>query len=135
MTLEHVAIWTDNLEILKDFYVKYLDGKSNKKYVNLSKNYESYFISFGNGARLELMSRPNIPDNLNDTVSLQHKGIIHLAFEAVTRAEVDDKVCLFTANGFPILDGPRVTGDGYYEFVTLDPEKNRIEITTRSKED
>ena len=131
MILEHAAIWTDHLEILKDFYITYLGGKSGVKYVNPSKNYESYFISFGNGARLELMSKPNIPDNLNDTVSFQHKGIIHLAFEAASRQEVDEKARLFLANGFLLLDGPRVTGDGYYEFVTLDPDKNRIEVTTQ----
>ena len=133
MTLEHAAIWTDNLEALKDFYVRYLDGQSNKKHVNEKKQYESYFISFGSGARLELMTRPNISDNQNDTILLQHKGIIHLAFEAVTRQEVDEKAKLFSANGFQILDGPRTTGDGYYEFVTLDPDHNRIEITTRDR--
>lgn len=131
MNLEHAAIWTDNLEVLKEFYVKYLDGRSNKKYINERKQYESYFISFQSGARLELMTRPNLPDNKNDTVSLQHKGIIHLAFETATKEEVDEKARLFASNGFEILDGPRITGDGYYEFVTLDPDKNRIEITTR----
>jgi len=131
MILEHTAIWTDKLEALKEFYVNYLGGTSNKKYVNQSKKFESYFISFGDGARLELMSKPNIPENLNDPILLQHKGIIHLAFEAATRQEVDEKARLFSANGFQILDGPRVTGDGYYEFVTHDPDHNRIEVTTR----
>jgi len=131
MILEHAAIWTDNLEALKDFYVRYLDGKSGKKYTNESKKYESYFISFGEGARLELMTRPHLPENLNDTISQQHKGIIHLAFETATKQEVDEKALLFAANGFRILDGPRITGDGYYEFVTHDPDYNRIEITSR----
>jgi lactoylglutathione lyase len=130
MILEHVAIWTDNLETMKDFYVKYFDGQSSKKYVNTAKQYESYFITFQSGARLELMTRPNLPENKNDTIMLQHKGIIHLAFEAATKKEVDKKSMEFIANGFQILDGPRITGDGYYEFVTLDPDKNRIEITT-----
>ena len=131
MIFEHTAIWTDNLEALKDFYVKYLDGRSNNIYTNEKKQYQSYFISFGSGARLELMTRPNIPENQNDTISSQHIGIIHLAFEAATKQEVDEKARLFTTNGFQILDGPRTTGDGYYEFVTLDPDNNRIEITTR----
>ncbi len=134
MNLEHAAIWTDNLDALKEFYVKYLDGKSNEKYTNHRKQYESYFISFQSGARLELMTRPNLPDNQNDTVSLQHKGIIHLAFETETKKEVDEKARLFASNGYQILDGPRTTGDGYYEFVTLDPDKNRIEITTRDND-
>jgi lactoylglutathione lyase len=130
MILEHAAIWCKDLEAMKDFYVKYLDGVSNQKYVNEAKRYESYFVSFGEGARLELMSKPNIPENLNDAISSQHKGIIHLAFETASRKEVDEKARLFVANGFQLLDGPRVTGDGYYEFVTHDPEYNRIEITT-----
>ena len=132
MIFEHAAIWTDNLEALKEFYVKYLGGKSNEKYINEKKLYQSYFISFGSGARLELMTRPNIPVNQNDTISLQHKGIIHLAFEAATKEEVDEKAKLFINSGFQILDGPRTTGDGNYEFVTLDPDNNRIEITTQN---
>jgi lactoylglutathione lyase len=131
MILEHAAIWTDNLEAMKEFYVKYLNGQSGNQYINEKKKYQSYFISFESGARLELMTRPNIPDNLNDTVSLQHKGIIHLAFEAATKQEVDKKAKEFAKNGFTVVDGPRTTGDGYYEFVTLDPDCNRIEITTK----
>jgi len=134
MILEHAAIWTDNLERLKDFYVQLLDGRSGEKYVNQKKSSESYFITFGHGARLELMTRPNLPDNQNDTVHFQHKGIIHLAFETATKKEVDEKARLFESNGFEILDGPRTTGDGYYEFVSLDPDKNRIEITTREND-
>jgi lactoylglutathione lyase len=132
MILEHVAIWTDNLETLKDFYVQYFDGLAGEKYTNITKQYESYFITFRSGARLELMTRPFLPENMNDTIGLQHKGIIHLAFEAATKKEVDEKALEFIANGFQILDGPRITGDGYYEFVTLDPDNNRIEITTHN---
>ena len=80
MILEHVAIWTDRLEELKDYYVKYFDGTPNDKYINNKKQFHSYFISFKTGARLEIMAMPNIPENLNDTVTRQHKGIIHLAF-------------------------------------------------------
>ena len=131
MILEHVAIWTDDLERLIAFYTKFFDGKANKIYINKAKQYESYFITFRSGARLELMTRPFLPENMNDTIGLQHKGIINLAFEAATKKEVDEKALEFIANGFQILDGPRVTGDGYYEFVTLDPDNNRIEVTTR----
>jgi lactoylglutathione lyase len=133
MILEHAAIWTDRLEELKEYYIRYFGGKSNSKYSNAAKQYESYFITFESGARLELMTRPNLPENLNDTIVLQHKGLIHLAFEAATRHEVDVKAREFADAGFPILDGPRNTGDGYYEFVTLDPDNNRIEITTKNR--
>src|SRR5436190_20279093 len=91
MTLEHVAIWTDKLEELKDYYVKYFDGLSNAEYVNELKQFHSYFLTFKSGARLEIMSMPNIPDNMNDRVTKQHKGIIHLAFGVDSITEVDEK--------------------------------------------
>ena len=77
------------------------------------------------------MSMPNIPDNLNDKIIRQHKGIIHLAFGVDTLQEVDEKAVQLKADGFAILSGPRKTGDGYYEFETLDPDQNRIEVTCR----
>lgn len=129
MTLEHVAIWTDKLEVLKDFYIKYFDGVANSKYTNESKQFNSYFLTFRSGARLELMSMPDIPDNTNDRVARQHKGIIHLAFGVNSMTEVDQKAIQLKDAGFPILSGPRKTGDGYYEFETLDPDNNRLEVT------
>lgn len=130
MTLEHVAIWTDQLETLKTYYSKYFGGTAGEKYVNANNQFQSYFLTFESGARLELMSMPNIPDNLNDRVKAQHKGIIHLAFGATDKHEVDQKAMLLRNDDFPILSGPRKTGDGYYEFETLDPDNNRIEVTT-----
>ena len=134
MTLEHVAIWTDHLEELKDFYVKHFWGKSNNKYTNEKKQFESYFLTFDSGARLEIMRMKDIPGNLNDTVSKQHKGIIHLAFGVKTKQEVEEKAKQLEADGFKILSGPRKTGDGYYEFETLDPDNNRLEVTTKVTE-
>jgi lactoylglutathione lyase len=131
MTLEHVAIWTDNLEALKDYYVKYFEAVPNDKYTNVKKDFHSYFLSFKSGARLELMTMPNIPVNSNDTIVKQHKGIIHLAFGVDTTAEVEAKATQLQANGFKILSGPRITGDGYYEFETLDPDNNRLEVTAK----
>ena len=131
MTLEHVAIWTDHLEELKDYYVKYFGGTSNDKYTNAAKGFQSYFLSFASGARLELMMMPNIPANSNDTIGSQHKGIIHLAFGVNSVAEVEDKAEQLKTAGFPILSGPRKTGDGYYEFETLDPDNNRLEVTCK----
>lgn len=131
MTLEHVAIWTDNLEKLKDYYEKYFGGIPNAKYRNAKNQFQSYFLTFKSGARLELMTMPNIPDNINDRVIKQHKGIIHLAFGAEIRKEVDEKAKRLQADGFKILSGPRKTGDGYYEFETLDPDNNRLEVTVK----
>ncbi|MGZ8552685.1 MAG: VOC family protein [Chitinophagaceae bacterium] len=129
MTLEHVAIWTSNLEVLKEYYVKYFQGIPNNKYTNSKNNFNSYFLSFASGARLELMAMPGIPANQNDTIQKQHRGIIHLAFGVDTIEEVEEKAKQLQADGFPILSGPRKTGDGYYEFETLDPDNNRIEVT------
>lgn len=129
MTLEHVAIWTDNLEKLKDYYTKYFEGTPNEKYTNNSKQFESYFLSFESGARLELMQMENVPANQNDTINRQHLGIIHLAFGVDSMKQVDEKANQLKEDGFPILSGPRKTGDGYYEFETLDPDNNRLEVT------
>ena len=129
MILEHVAIWTNQLEELKKYYEKYFGGKSNARYINNQKNFQSYFLSFRSGARLELMSMPAIPSNQNDTVHQQYLGIIHLAFGVESMQQVDDKAEELKADGYLILSGPRKTGDGYYEFETLDPDNNRIEVT------
>lgn len=133
MTLEHVAIWTNDLEAMKEYYTKYFNGLANDKYRNSNTGFESYFLTFESGARLELMSRPAVPKNLNDTVDKQHLGIIHLAFGVTTMDEVDQKAKQLRAHGFTILSGPRKTGDGYYEFETLDPENNRLEVTTSAQ--
>jgi len=129
MTLEHVAIWTNDIEKLKEYYIKYFGATSNDKYINGEKGFQSYFLSFESGARLELMSMPRIPANKNDTISLQHQGIIHLAFGVSTIDEVDQKAKQLRNDGYQILSGPRRTGDGYYEFETLDPDNNRLEVT------
>jgi lactoylglutathione lyase len=129
MTLEHVAIWTSQLENIKTYYEQYFGAKSNKKYTNTSNGFQSYFLQFESGARLEIMSKPGIPENKNDTVTAQHLGIIHLAFGVDTMQEVEDKAKQLQAAGYSILRGPRKTGDGYYEFETLDPDGNRLEVT------
>jgi lactoylglutathione lyase len=130
MTLEHVAIWTAQLEQLKAYYETYFGGKTNDKYTNPATGFQSYFLTFESGARLEIMSKPDIPASKNDTVNEQHLGIIHLAFGVATMQEVNAKAVQLQAAGFPVLCGPRKTGDGYYEFETLDPDNNRLEVTT-----
>lgn len=134
MILEHIAIWTENLEALKVYYTKYFGAISNEKYTNEKKNFQSYFLTFDSGARLEIMSMPNIPKNNNDRVTKQHLGIIHIAFGVTSRKLVDDKAKELADDGYSILSGPRQTGDGYYEFETLDPDDNRIEVTTTALE-
>ena len=131
MTLEHVAIWTNDIEKLKSYYTKYFQAISNDKYTNHKKQFKSYFLSFQSGARLEIMSMPDIPENQNDTIKKQHQGIIHLAFGVDTLVEVDAKAKELQHDGYRILSGPRKTGDGYYEFETFDPDNNRLEVTAK----
>ncbi len=128
MILEHVAIWTNDLERLKDYYEKFYSGKAGNKYRNESTEFESYFLTFESGARLEIMQRPDIPDNQNDVVHAQYLGIIHLAFGVSTMMEVEAKAQELVEHDYIILRGPRKTGDGYYEFETLDPDGNRLEV-------
>ena len=91
MILEHAAIWSKDIEKLKIYYCKYFDATSNEIYHNASKNFKSYFLRFETGTRLEIMQKPAIPGNLNDTIVSQHSGIIHLAFGVNTMREVNDK--------------------------------------------
>ena len=130
MILEHVAIWTDKLEALRSYYETHFGATSNQKYVNPSTHFESYFLTFESGARLELMYRPDIPANANDREVAQHQGLIHLAFGVESMQEVEEKAQSLAEAGFNILRGPRKTGDGYYEFETLDPDGNRLEVTS-----
>jgi lactoylglutathione lyase len=131
ISLEHVALWTTRLEVLKEYYVNYFGGIAGPKYRNETKDFESYFIAFSSGARLEIMSMPGIPENINDRIGTQHLGLIHMAFGVDTMEDVDAKANELKMNGHLIISGPRKTGDGYYEFETLDPDLNRLEVTTR----
>lgn len=128
MRIEHIAIWTRDLERLRNFYETYFAGRSNPKYVNLRKQFESYFLTFDDGARLELMHMPTVPLSLNDSTR-QFTGYIHLAFSVGSREAVAALAERLRTDGYRILDGPRTTGDGYYESSVLDPDGNRLEIT------
>ena len=128
MKIEHVAIYTRDLESLRSFYTKYFKAASNELYVNSRKGFSSYFLSFSDGARLELMQMESIPVSLNDPIA-QSTGIVHIAFSLGSRSAVDRMSERLRKDGFRILDGPRQTGDGYYECAFLDLDGNRIEIT------
>lgn len=128
MKITHIAIWTNNLENLKGFYLKYFNGKSNKKYKNTEKGFESYFISFDEGVKLELMNRIDISEEKN-SVNKEYIGISHFAFSVGTKKKVKELTEILRKDGYLIIGEPRITGDGFYESVILDPDKNRIEIT------
>ena len=128
MKIEHIAIWATDIENLKDFYVQYFQAVPGEKYFNLKKNFQSYFLSFDAGCRLEIMQMPGIPANLND-VYVQSVGIIHIAISVGSKTAVNALTEKLRVGGFEIVGEPRTTGDGYYESVVLDPEGNRIEIS------
>jgi lactoylglutathione lyase len=124
MKIEHLAIWVNDLELMKNFYCHFFNGKENLLYTNPNKKFSSYFISFPEGPRLELMHTPGLRKHMGSFT-----GYAHLAFALGSTTEVDRKTGELTAAGFNLLDGPRTTGDGYYESVIEDPEGNKIEIT------
>lgn len=128
MYIEHLAIWVSDFQPMIDFYSKYFGAKAGTKYLNPVKQFESVFLSFASGPRIELMKMPGIPASANDPYR-QFTGIVHFALSVGSAHAVDDLADRLLDDGFEKLDGPRVTGDGYYECVFLDPEKNRIEIT------
>lgn len=128
MRIEHIAIWADDLEKLKDFYVKYFAAAAGDKYINQDKNFESYFLSFEQGCRLEIMHQPSIPKNQNDTVE-QYRGLIHFAISVGDKSKVLELTEELREDGYEIVDEPRRTGDGYFESVILAPESNRMGIT------
>ena len=124
--IEHISLWATDIEKMKDFYVRFFGGKASEKYINPKKKFESYFIEFSSGTRLEIMHKDAMASkDKGDPVS----GYAHIAFSTGSKEKVDEFTVKMKKAGFEIADGPRMTGDGYYESVILDPEGNRIEIT------
>lgn len=126
MKIDHVAIYVENLEKTKDFFVKYLNGKSNNGYHNKTTDFRSYFIVFDDGARLEIMTRPEITNTGKEKF---RSGYVHVAFSVGSKEKVDFLTSRLKADGYEVLSGPRITGDGYYESCIVGIEGNQIEIT------
>ena len=124
--IEHIAMYVNDLEKARDFFVKYLDVKSNDGYHNVKTDFCSYFITFDGGARLELMNKPEMVDVEK---SLNRTGFIHIAFSVGSKARVDELTQTLNADGHQVVTGPRTTGDGYYESCIVAIEGNQIEIT------
>lgn len=122
--LTHIALWTTQLETLRDFYVRYFNGTSNEKYVNPKKGFASYFVYFESGPALEIMQRTDV----TEPQEKEYIGLAHLAFHVRSKEEVDRQVERFRQAGYVIAGEPRTSGDGYYEGVILDPDGNRIEL-------
>lgn len=126
MRIEHAALWVSDLERLRAFYGTHFGAAAGPKYANPVKEFESYFLTFpSGGARLELMRRSGLPAR---PPGAEHTGWAHLAFAVGSEELVDALTARLRADGFEVIDGPRRIGDGYYESVVLDPERNRIEV-------
>jgi lactoylglutathione lyase len=128
MRIEHIALWTTDIESCKAFYTKYFAATANAGYRNEAKGFESCFLSFTDGPRMELMKTSTLSPVAIEP-GAQRMGLTHLAISVGSEQSVDELTMRLKADGFPVLDGPRHTGDGYYESVVLDPDGNRIEIT------
>ena len=126
MKIEHIALYVNDLEKARNFFVKYLGATSNDGYHNPKSNFRSYFLSFDNGARLEIMNKPEMSDLPKD---LARTGYVHIAFSVGSKEKVDDLTAVLRADGYEIVSGPRTTGDGYYESCIVAVEQNQIEIT------
>ena len=126
MKIEHIALYVNDLEKTRNFFMKYLGAKSNEGYHNLKTNFRSYFLSFDEGTRLELMNLPEMQDQKKVLVRM---GYIHIAISVGSREKVDAITEKLYEAGYDVLSGPRITGDGYYESTVLGPEDNQIEIT------
>lgn len=127
MKIHHIAFWVRDLEKMRTFYEDFFAAKAGERYHNPRKQFHSYFLTFDEGAQIELMHRPDIPHS--PPVGTEQIGITHLAISLGSRRDVDKLTEILRAEGYSIIGEPRVTGDGYYESVILDPEGNRIELT------
>lgn len=126
MRIEHVALYVNKLEEARDFFVNYLEGRSNDGYHNKNTGFLSYFICFDSGARLEIMSKPGM---LDDEKDLNRTGYAHVAFSVGSSERVNELTSKLKDAGYAVVSGPRTTGDGYYESCIVAVEGNQIEIT------
>ena len=126
MKIEHIALYVKDLEGAKDFFCAYFGAKSNEGYHNKTSDFRSYFLTFQDGARLEIMTRPEMDDQPK---SASRTGFVHLAFSAGSKEAVDSLTAKLKNDGYSVISGPRTTGDGYYESCIEAFEGNIIEIT------
>ena len=126
MRIEHIAMYVNDLEATRDFFVKYFKATSNDGYHNKATGFQSYFLSFDDGVRLEIMNKPIMEDSEK---TLARTGYVHIAFSLGSKAAVDSLTEILKHDGYDVISGPRTTGDGYYESCIVGIEGNQIEIT------
>ena len=129
MQIEHLALWTSDLERAREFYGRHFGASAGAAYHNPRTGFRSYFLTFAGGARLELMQRPDVTARPDAASGAETLGLAHFALSLGSEQAVDRETERLRAAGVPILSAPRRTGDGYYESVVLDADGNRIELT------
>lgn len=126
MKIEHVGLFVEGLAQTVAFYETYFAAQASESYHNPKTTFTSRFLTFPDGARLEVCTR----EDLNpQRVAGYPLGYMHLAFALGSQEAVDALTARLAAAGYRHLSGPRTTGDGYYESVVLDPEGNQLELT------
>ena len=125
MHIEHIAMYVNDLEKAKDFFIQYFNAKANERYHNKTTDFRSYFLTFEDGARLEIMNKPDMDDGAK---TLTRTGYSHIAFSVGSKEVVDALTTRLRNDGYPVVSGPRTTGDGYYESCIVGVEGNLIEI-------
>lgn len=126
MHIEHIAMYVNDLDNAREFFMKYFNASSNEGYHNQTTDFRSYFLSFDNGARLEIMNKPGLSRTINEN---NRMGYIHIAFSLGSKEAVDTLTEQLKKDGYHVTSGPRTTGDGYYESCIIGIEGNLIEIT------
>lgn len=126
MRIEHIAMYVNDLENAKQFFERYMGAVSNTMYHNKTTNFRSYFLTFDDGARLEIMNKPVMNDSEK---SMDRTGFIHIAFSVGSKEKVDLLTEQLKKDGYTVISGPRTTGDGYYESCIVAVEGNQIELT------
>ena len=126
MKIEHIAMYINDLEKARSFFIQYLGARSNEGYHNPKTEFRSYFLSFDDGARLEIMNKPGMKD---EEKAQARTGYIHIAFSLGSKERVDALTKKLREDGYEVISGPRTTGDGYYESCMIGIEGNQIELT------
>jgi len=126
MRIEHIAMYVNDLEGAREFFIKYFNAVSNDRYHNKTTDFRSYFLTFEDGARLEIMNKPGMCDVPKD---LERTGYAHIAFSLGSKEAVDKLTERLKNDGYEVVSGPRITGDGYYESCVACLEGNLIELT------
>lgn len=126
MRIEHVALYVQDLEAARTFFERYFGARAGAPYHNERTGFRSYFLTFDDGARLEIMTRPSMTELKKPSA---RTGYAHIALSMGSKDAVDALTARLAADGYEVLSDPRTTGDGYYESCILDAEGNQIEIT------